>query len=707
MSQSNASAPMSDSARDLDALFRPRSIALVGASDDVSRIGGIPLDYLKRYPYAGDVYPVNPKYQEIQGLKAYPSLRDIGQPVDLAIFAVPARAVSQSIDDAAAAGVKCAVMFSSGFAELGEEGAAAQAALSEQVARAGIRLLGPNCLGFLSIREHIFSTFTAAMQRAAPPAGNIAIVSQSGAFGAYALQMAVRRGLGLSYWATTGNEGDIQVADCIEWLAHDPSTQVMLCYLEGCRDGERLKRAFAAARENGKQIVMIKVGRTAAGGAAAASHTAALSGEDAVYDAMFRQYGVYRANTMDEFFAVGYAASVTRMPPGGRLGIMTVSGGVGALMADEASSNDLALPSLPDDSQKALRDMVPFCGPNNPVDITGHFQNEHQVFDKAVDLMAQSGLYDALVVFAAATGLSPIYGPRVHDSMQRARQQYPEMAMALVTMMPQEMRDSLDNVGCLFYEEPSLAVQAMAALSFFARAAQQPALPALAATPAAITSGQQLNEHDALQLLGSAGLPVVDARVVQQAEQAAAAADAIGYPVVMKIASADIAHKSDIGGVSLNVTDAHQVAEQFQQIMANDTKHCPDAAIDGVLVSPMISDGVEMILGVNRDPVFGPVVLCGLGGIAAEALRDTAIRVAPVNTNQARGMIDELRGRSILDGLRGAPAADVDALVQAIVSLSEFASAQRDSIASIDLNPVLVRSRGNGVVALDALIVAG
>ncbi|MGB7297874.1 MAG: acetate--CoA ligase family protein [Burkholderiaceae bacterium] len=697
-----------DPATELDALFRPKSIALVGASNDASRIGGIPLDYLIRYPYAGKVYPVNPKYETIQGLKAYPSLSAIGQPVDLAIFAVPAKAVSAAIDDAAAAGVKCAVMFSSGFAEVGEHGADAQQALTEQVQRAGIRLLGPNCLGFLSIREHIFSTFTAAMQRAAPPSGNIAIVSQSGAFGAYALQMAVRRGLGLSYWATTGNEGDIQVADCIEWLAHDDSTQVMLCYLEGCRDGERLKRAFAIARDNGKRIVMIKVGRTAAGGAAAASHTAALSGEDAVYDAMFRQYGVYRANSMDEFFAVGYAASVTKMPAGGRLGIMTVSGGVGALMADEASTCGLELPAMPSSAQAELRGMVPFCGPNNPVDITGHFQNEHQVFDKAIDLMAQSELFDALVVFAAATGLSPVYGPRVHESMQRARQMYPEMAMALVTMMPDEMRQSLDDSGCLFYEEPSLAVRAMAALSFYARSASQ-ALPVQrpAATQALVPTDHSLNEHEALQVLGQAGISVAPSTLVGDAQTAVTAAQSIGYPVVMKIASADIGHKSDIGGVQLNIRNDAGAKNAYQVLLDNAATHRPDANIDGVLVSPMISGGVEMILGINRDPVFGPVVLCGLGGIAAEALRDTAIRVAPVDKIQARQMIDELQGRSILDGLRGAPPADVDALVDAIVALSEFATNQRQYIASIDINPFVVMPVGQGGMALDALIVPG
>jgi acyl-CoA synthetase (NDP forming) len=688
----------------LDALFRPQSIAVVGASDNTARIGGIPLQYLLKYPYAGNVYPVNPKYETIQGVKAYPSLSAIGKPVDLAIFAVPARAVAATIEDAAKAGVKCVVMFSSGFAELGEDGAAAQQALSKQVHDAGMRLLGPNCLGFLSIREHIFSTFTAAMQRTAPKAGNIAIVSQSGAFGAYALQMAVRRGLGLSYWATTGNEGDIEVADCIEWLAHDSDTRVMLCYLEGCRDGERLKRAFSVARENGKQIVMIKVGRTDAGGAAAASHTAALSGEDAVYDAMFRQYGVYRANTMDEFFAVGYAASVTQMPAGTRLGIMTVSGGVGALMADEASVRGLTLPAMPDEAQAELREMVPFCGPNNPVDITGHFQNEHAVFDKAIDLMAQSGRYDALIVFAAATGLSPVYGPRVQASMLQAREKYPEMATALITMMGDELREPLDAAGCLFFEEPSLAVQAIAALSFFATTPVPPLPDHNTSSQPKLTTSTQ-GEFQALEVLRNAGIPCMPTHLASTAQDAIGAATQIGYPIVMKIASADIAHKTEAGGVQLGISSDDEVQTAFDQLLKNAKAYNANATIDGVLICPMVSGGVEMILGVNQDPVFGPVVLCGLGGTAAEALRDTALSVAPVNATQAREMISSLRGKRILEGFRGAPVCDIDQLVNAIVSLSDFAVAHRDQIQSIDINPFVVKPKGEQSMALDALIV--
>ncbi|MEZ5657803.1 MAG: acetate--CoA ligase family protein [Burkholderiaceae bacterium] len=691
----------------LEPLFNPRSVAIVGASNDPAKIGGIPLSYFIKYGFDGPIHPVNPNYPEIQGLKASPSLSAIGEPVDMAVFAVPARQIPAAIEDAAQAGVRAAVMFSSGFAELGDEGAIAQAALTKRAAEAGIRLLGPNCLGFMSIRRNLYATFTPAMQRAAVPAGRIAIVSQSGAFGAYALQLARRRGLGLSYWVTTGNEGDIQLADCIDWLADDPDTDVMLCYMEGCRDGTRLRAALARAQDHGKRLVIIKIGRTEAGSAAAASHTAALSGEDAVYDALFAQSGVWRAQGIEEFFSVGYAAATASMPAAGRLGIMTVSGGVGALMADDAASLDLSLPRMPQAAQQELRELVPFCAPGNPVDVTGQFQNDHRVFDRAFDLMAESGLYDGLAIFTAASGLSPVFGPRVRDSLLAGRARHPGLATALVTLMDDSDRQQLDAAGILCFEDPGTAVRALAALRFFTRAAERHAArgDARPAGPAAPRiDARQLNEQQALTVIAGAGIGTVDVRQAGSEDSAAQAAAAIGYPVVLKILSADIGHKSDVGGVRVGLADESALRSAYREMLVQVGKACPQARLDGVLVAPMISAGVEMIIGSMQDPVFGPVVLCGLGGVTAEALRDTAIRVAPIDAIEARAMVDSLRGRRLLDGMRGAPPADVDALVQAIVALSDLAVAGRDTIESIDVNPLRVLPRGQGVLALDALV---
>ena len=691
----------------LDALFEPNSIAIVGASNDPAKIGGIPLSYFLKYRFDGPIHPVNPNYDAIQGLAAVPSLEAIGTPVDMAVFALPARQIPAAIEDAARAGLRTAVMFSSGFAEMGGAGVAAQRAVTDRAAAAGIRLLGPNCLGFMSIRRNLYATFTPALQRQVPTAGRIAIVSQSGAFGSYSLQLARRRGLGLSYWVTTGNEGDIQLADCIDWLADDEATEVMLCYMEGCRDGNRLRAALSRARDAGKRLVVIKVGRTEAGSAAAASHTAALSGEDAVYDALFAQYGVWRAQSIEEFFSVGYAAATARMPAGGRLGIMTVSGGVGALMADDASSLGLPLPAMPQAAQAELRGLVPFCAPGNPVDVTGQFQNQHEIFDRAIDLMATSARYDGLAIFTAASGLSPVFGPRVRDSLLAARERHPDMATALVTLMDDDDRERLDAAGILCFEDPGSAIRAMAALRFFAQAAAQRAERATdkPVAPAPALPQGALDEHQALAIIASAGIAAVDARVAGDAAAALAAADAIGYPVVLKILSPDIGHKSDVGGVRVGIANAQSLRATYDDMLGQVRARCPDARLHGVLVAPMITDGVEMIIGSLQDPVFGPVVLCGLGGVAAEALRDTALRVAPIDLDDAHAMIDGLRGRRLLDGMRGAPPADVPALARALVALSDLALAGRDTIESIDVNPLRVRAMGEGVLALDALVI--
>lgn len=717
----------------LDCLFKPRAIAIVGASEEISRIGGVPLDYLLRLCPQVPVFPVNPKRETVQGAKAWPSLAAIAQaapatPLDMAIVAVPAASVPGVVEDAIRAGVRALVIFSSGFAEVDEAGRTAQQALRERAQAGGVRLLGPNCLGMMAVRDHLYASFSPSVQGGEPAAGSIAIVSQSGAFGAYALMLARRRGIGLSYWVTTGNEADIEVADCIGWLATDPGTKVILCYLEGARDGAKLRRAFALACANGKRIVVLKVGRTASGEAAAASHTAALTGSDAVYDALFRQDGVWRAHTIDEFFAIGYAASLASMPVAGRLGVLTVSGGVGALMADEASLCGLALPELPESAQAELRARVPFCGPRNPVDITGQYQNDEGLLDRAIDLMVESGEYDGLAVFMAAVGTSPLYGPRVVQAILAARERHPQVPFALIAPMPDDARRRLEEAGCILLDDPSMAVRALAALCFFSRfgsanqasaldeaptasAASAPGCAPIAGTahtPSAadaLAAGEAPNEVQALQWLRSAGVPTIDVRLAADADAAVAAADAIGYPVVLKIVSADIAHKTEAGGVRLRLADADAVRAAHAEVRANAVAHAPDARIDGVLVAPMRSGGVEMILGVVRDAVFGPVIVCGLGGVLAEALKDTALRVAPVDDRQAREMIDELRSRVILDGMRGAAPSDIDALACAVVALSRFAIAQRDAIESLDINPFVVLARGEGALALDALIV--
>ena len=686
----------------LDRLFRPRSIAVIGASTNPAKIGGIPVAHLQRLGYTGAIHPVNPGAREVQGLACHANVRDIGAPVDLAILAVPMAAAEQALLDAAAAGVPSAVLFTSGYAEVGAAGHAAQQRLSAIARERGIRVLGPNCLGFMNLRENVYATFSPAPQAGRAPVGGIGLVSQSGAFGIYAYAMARERGMGLSYWVSTGNECDLEFADVVAWLARDADTKVILGYMEGCRDGAKLKAALRLAREAGKPVVITKVGRTASGAAAAASHTAALAGDDAVFDALLRQHGAIRTHTIDEFFNAGYALSGAVRPRSASVGIITLSGGVGALMADDAEEVGLDLPALPDTEQRRIVGRVPFAAPRNPVDITGQVTSEPELMNFAARTMLNSGCYGSLLGFFAAAGTSPTFFPHILDFARTIRAEYPEVPLVLCALFTPERRQALEELGCLVFTDPSAAVRATRVLASTAEAAPSSTASRAAGASFALPAGA-LNEPDSLAVLQRAGVPVVAIECVQGADAAVAAARRIGFPVVLKIVSPDILHKSDVGGVRLGLGDDTAVRAAHDELLADVRRAAPEARIDGVLVAPMVPGGVECILGVQRDPTYGPVVMVGLGGVLVEVLRDVSLRLAPFDHAEAHAMIDELRGRRLLDAHRGRAPADVNALAAALVALSDLAVAAGERLESIDVNPFLVRECG--AVAVDAVVI--
>ena len=686
----------------LDSFFRPRSVAVIGASSTPTKIGGVPVAYFKRLGFKGPIYPVNPQQNEIQELKAYPSVSAIGQPVDLAVVAVPAVGVLNALSDAAKAGVKAVVLFSSGFAEVGEEGARMQAKLSELSRESGMRILGPNCLGVMSGASGVYATFSPVANTGTAPLGSVGLVSQSGAFGGFAYSLARERGVGLSHWITTGNESDVQLADCLDWLVDDADTKVVLAYMEGCRDGARLIAALKKARAAKKPIVIVKVGRTELGAAAAASHTAALAGADAIYDAVFRQYGVYRAGTIEEAFDVAYAVSVAGLPRGNSIGMLTVSGGAGVLMADAAAGSSLDARPLPEEAQKKILARVSFASARNPVDITGQVTSDPELQPLAYELMLKDGNYDSLVAFQAAAGLSPAHGPTLVQLACDMRAKYPDRVIAVTSLFTPALHKKLDEGRVLAFADPSRAVRAIAALARFAENQGKDETPVKGA--AVNLPAGALSEVAAMALLSATGLPMVPHKLAKTADEAAAAAESIGFPVVAKIVSPDILHKTEIEGVALNLRDRAAVSNAFATLMAKVAAARPKAKLDGVMIAPMISGGVECILGVQRDPVFGSVVMFGLGGILVEALRDVSFRLAPFGLTEAHRMIDEIKARAVLDGWRGRPAADVDALAKALVALSQFAAAAGDRLDSIDLNPFVVLPRGNGAVALDAVL---
>lgn len=692
----------------LTALFNPRSIAIVGASSNAQKIGGIPVDFLQRFGYEGAIYPVNPHSNQIQGLTAYSRLSAVNQPIDLAICAVPAALVDSTLDDAIAAGVKGMVLFSSGYAEIDAQGATAQALLRAKARAAGVRLMGPNCLGFMNIAHNIYATFTPAPGVGRVAAGRVGLVSQSGAFGIYAYAMARERGMGLSLWATTGNEADIDFADCLAWLAEDPNTDVIMGYMEGCRDGPRLREALSLAQAKGKPVVMVKVGTTTLGAQAAASHTAALAGDDAVYDALFRQHGVLRAHNLTEFFDLAHSASIAGRPRNRSIGLFTLSGGIGALMADEAATHGLDVAPLSAAAQQTLRSWVPFAAPRNPVDITGQVTNDPSLMERSARLMLDDQNFASWIGFFIAGGTSDSFWPVLRDLVAGLRETYPDTLLAVSTLLSPTRRAELEALRCLVFSDPSVGIRTIAALANLqSKAADLPMEAGQSAPriPLQLPAGA-LSEVAALALLKDAGVPVVAHRAVHSAQEAAAAAHLLGEDVVLKIVSADIPHKSDVGGVALGLRGEKQVRDAFERTRNNALAARPAARMNGALVATMLRGGVECIAGVHRDPVFGPVLMFGLGGIHVETLRDVALRVLPITRADAMAMVRELRAWPLLAGTRGSPSADLESIADTLTALCDFALRAGDSLESAEINPLIARPlAAGGCVAVDALIV--
>jgi len=687
----------------LKPLFDPRSIAIIGASNDVQKFGGRPIRYSVEGGYKGAILPINPKGGEIQGLKAYRDIREAPGPVDLVIVSVPAAGVVEAIERCAEAKVRSAVIFSSGFAELGGEGEAWQARLAEIAQTNGIRLVGPNCMGMLNVKSAAVGTFSSAFEHGWPRAGGVAVMSQSGAVGSHCLVLARQRGLGLRGWVTTGNECDVDVAELIAFCAEDPETKVIVAYMEGCKRPDAFCAALERARLAGKPVVIMKVGASDVGRIAASTHTASLAGADEVFEAVFRQYGVHRARTLDELIDVAAACSAGQFPSGRKLGVVTISGGVGVLSSDAAAEHRLDVPELPQATQARLKALMPFATPRNPVDTTASVLNDLRLLRESLDAVLNDGGVDAVLCFLTSIGYSKRMMPLLHEVLGEIRARHPGRLIVLSMMCHAEDRIRLEENSYVVFEDPSRGVAAIAALmdfgASFARTERE-AAPALAAATAPPPRG--LTEFEAAALLREAGLPVIESRLAKTADEAAAAARSLGFPVALKVVSAEIAHKSDVGGVRLKLADDAQVRQAFADIVAAVKAKAPGAAIEGVLVAPMIDGGVECIMGVSRDPVFGPMVLFGLGGVFVEVLKDASLRRAPFGRDEARRMIGELRGLPLLQGARGRPPADLEALAGALATLSAYAHAMRDHVEGVDLNPVLALP--DRCVAVDALL---
>lgn len=692
----------------LDALMSPRSIAIIGASQEATKIGGRPVDLLRRHGYAGRIYPVNPKAAMVQGLKAYASVADIPEAPDLAIIAVDAERASEAVEQCAARGVRSVVVFSSGFAELGEQGRAMQERLRLAARRTGMRVLGPNCLGAVSIADKSIATFSIVLEHSMPAAGSLGIVSQSGNLGSYTMRLASERGVGVSRFITTGNECDIDIADGIAWMARDPATKVILCCLEACRDAGRLILALEEARDAGKPVIAMKIGTSAAGQAAAASHTGAMAGSDAVFDALFARCGAVRVRSIDELIDLGHAASILlpdRLPKGPGIAILTASGGFGVLLADAAQSVGLTLPELGQETQRQILELVPFASARNPVDATAQMSSRPDLLAKIMSAVVADERADTVILPLPFSLHLPRLRSIYMDTLRDIRAQFPDRPVILCVDGPEDALTELHALGFPTVESFDGCCAAVAALVRLQAVSKHPQDVPTVEPARPLPAEAFRHELGAKRALADAGVPVLAERLVHDADAAARAATEIGYPVVLKIASPDLPHKTEAGGVVVGVGSEAEVRRAYAKMRDRVATKAPHAAIDGVIVAPMAKGVAELILGSRIDPVFGPVVMVGLGGIFAEILHDSAVEMAPVSETQAMAMLKSLKAFAVLDGARGRPRADLDAAARAVAALSRFAAAHADTIAEIDVNPLLLRAEGEGAVALDALLI--
>ena len=685
-------------------LLNPQSVAVIGASDDPSRIGGRPIAYMRGQGYQGKIFPVNPNRATVQGLTAYPNVAALPETPDVAIVIVPASAALESVTALAERGCAAAILFTAGFAEIGPEGAVAQQKLVDAAHKHGMRLIGPNSLGVINPCNHFYGTFATGCELAFPKAGSVAIISQSGAYGAHLMAVSTANDIGLSAVIMTGNEADLTVGDMLQMVVEDPATKVIMLYSEGIRESAGLLAGLEAARRARKPVLMMKVGRSAVGRAAAQSHTASIAGDDRVTDAVLKEFGVVRVQTTEQMLDIARLATRGIYPANNSLGVITVSGGAGVLISDAADAIGLPMPEMPQDAQDRLLKLLPFAAPRNPVDVTAQFLNEMSLISTFTDALIAEGKYTSILGFFTYTGGAASVAPRLREQLNIVRSKHPDCIFVLSLMASREQIREYESDGFIVFEDPSRAVVAIEAMGQFGRAfAKPPGLPAPKLAPITLPSHNP-SEAQAKQLLAHAGIASAPEEVCVETEAAVMAAKKIGFPVVMKIVSPDILHKSEIGGVLLDINDEAGVREGFALLMQRGKSAAPHARLDGVLVAKQLKGGIECILGIHQDPVFGPVAMFGLGGIFVEILQDVVLHRCPFGPDVAEAMIRSIKGAPLLLGARGRPVADIKALAKMLSQLSAFAVAAGPRLQSIDLNPVLAMPQGQGAYAVDAVI---
>ena len=689
----------------LQAAIAPKSIAIIGASENTNKIGGRPIFYMARHGYKGTIYPINPNRGEIQGLKSYPSLAALPEVPDLALVIVGGDATVAAVDECAARGVKAAIVIASGFGETGDEGRAVQQGMVDRARAAGMRIVGPNSQGLANFGNGAIASFSTMFVEVPPQDGPVAVVSQSGGMCAVAYGLVRGRGIGVRHAHATGNEADVTVSDLAWAVAHDPDVKLLLLYLENVANPELLAHAAAFARERDLPIVAVKAGHSASGQKAASSHTGALANEDRVVDAFFRHHGIWRVSDPHALALAAEAYLKGWRPEGRRLVVISNSGASCVMAADASEDYALPLADLAAETRRDVAAKLPgFASTANPIDITAALLSNSHLFGDVLPIVAKDRAADLFFINIPVAGAGYDVDTFARDTAQFAAATGKPVAVAA-------WQDSVGSVfkaaGIVTYANENEALGVLSQIASHTALMRKRRAPWPADAPVDVPQGSHrfLNEAESLALLAKAGLAVVPYRLCKTAAEARAAFGAIGAPVAVKACSIDVPHKSEHGLVALNVASADDAARLFDAQWEKLAKL--GAARDGVIVAAMRKGRHEFMIGARYDPVFGPVVIVGDGGKYVEAFKDFATLIPPFDTAEVEEALSGLRIAPLVGGVRGEPPLDVDALAAVAVGVGRLVRAAKGKIASIDLNPVIVGTAGEGAVVVDGLIERG
>lgn len=698
-----------DSSPNLDQFFNPRAVAVVGASTDPTKLGYAVLFNVLEHGFTGEIYPINPKADEILGKKAYATVLDVPGPIDLAVLVVPSKYVAGVVEECGQKGVKGVITITAGFREVGPQGLTMEKELISIVRRYGLRMIGPNCLGIIDTYAPLQASFALGM----PMQGGIAFMSQSGALCTSILDMALADDIGFSRFVSLGNKADLNEIDFLQVWGNDPNSKVIAAYLEGITDGGRF---IEIARQVSKHtpVIAIKSGTTQAGSRAVSSHTGTLAGSERAYEAAFQQAGVLRAGSVQDLFDMAVAFARQPLPVTDAVAVVTNAGGPGIMATDAIERAGLQLASLAVETQNKLRAGLPSAASvANPVDVLGDAMADRYAL--AVNAVADDPNVGAIIVV-----LTPQIMTQITETAQAVAEAYQRSGKPILTaFMGKQTIGAGEKIlrahGLANYPVPERAVNALAAMVRQKQWQERP-MPQIEHFDVdrdAVAQVFQQVKADGRLAIGDAearavqtayGIPFPKSFLAKTAEEAAKAAEEIGFPVVMKITSPDILHKTDIGGVKLNLQGADEVRDTFDLMMYRAQRYQPTAEIWGCLVQQQVKGGKEILLGMNRDPQFGPLLVFGLGGIYVEVLKDVTFRVAPIDRRQAREMLSEIRGFQLLRGVRGEPPSDMDAIVDVLLRLSQLVT-DFPEIVEIDINPLMVFEQGKGALGIDMRLI--